>query len=310
MKKFLSERSVKVSVLVFVLVSTGICVPEISSAINKSENPHSNIRMLTPWNHRDGTRHESSSVLRSVWELINYTSAHHGNIDRPVTSKVTPVLTDARASLQGKNLEAFALLEEYQLEYMPTPKRRNGKQYRFNKLFNFDEVTQWRVHHPDQFVETIEDNRAKTFTTDFNLAGYFCKNVDPEKGTLYFDPNQTGVDCLPERQRHKQETYSIFLDMTENGGLEFGSHISQLNYTKAGHVKSTGDFKVQFETGKYPDNKAAITFDLLNGLIDVSDKFVHETPLGEKYLRVRNPGKAGYGQTYYIPMLTAREIES
>lgn len=301
-------RAALLPVIFVVAASVTFCAPMIASAI-KETNPHESIRMLTPWNHRDGTRHESSEILRSVWQLTNYTSSHHRNQDRPVTSKVTPVLTSVPEAQAGNKLEAFALLEEYQLEYMPTPLRKNGKRYRFNKLFNFDDITQWRMLHPDTFVSTIKDNRPHTFTTDFNEAGYFCKNVDKEKGTLYFDPNTTGADCLPERQLHRSETYSIVLDATEAGGLEFGSHISQLNYTKAGHVKSTGDFKVKFETGKYPDNNAALTFDLLNGLIDVSDAFVHETPLGDKYLRVRNPGKNGYGDTYYVPILTQQDIE-
>ena len=293
--------------------------------VNNTFNPHEGLtdNIITSWDHRDGIRFPQPSVIRAAWENMNYRSSFKGNIDRPTTSKVSPVMINPLVNgydrysvdqstepptYEGSRddlVNAHALLEEYQLEHQPVPRRPNGKNYKFNKLFNFDDINQWRVHHPTKFVSGLNDiGRPVSFVTDNRWAPEFCVAGYDVNGNPYSYTEPDG-ECEASKAIFKNETYSIFLEKTDDEGLNFGTHISQLNYVKHGHIRSTGDNKVSIEYGNSPNEKPTVTFQQRLGLIDFDDRYVEANSYGERYLRIRHINKEeGYGPVRYIQILT------
>lgn len=292
-----------------------------------TENPHEglNEKFLTSWGHSSPQRFPQPNVIREAWEATNYRSVIDRNPDRPSTSKVTPVMVNPLSFGERKRyfmdtefdppiymgteedlLAAHFLLEEYQLEFFPTPKRNNGRKYKFNKNFNFDDVSQWRVHHGARWVKGVDDiGRPVEFVslkrdaTDLCVAGYDVRG----KPYSFMEPDG---ECEAFKIKWRPENYSIFLDYREDGGLAFGSHISNLNYTKHGHVRSDGNNAVSIQEGTFPNEKSTIVFHQRHGMIDFDDRYIETNDQGEEFLRVRVVSDR-YGDVKYLPLMTAEE---
>jgi len=294
-----SKKRVLVLLLIGALLSLGMA--STSAVMDATFNPHSGLNVLTSWDHLNATRYDSSDRVRDAWAQTNYTSHHTDNIDRPKTGKTTPVLLDARKARDGELEEAYALIEEYQLEYQPVQgERSNGKKYKFNKLFNFDDINQWRIHHPVHYVRTIDENGvAGESTTVKDLALQLCM-TDAGK---YYEPASSDT-CTPDVKISRPETYTIFAEYDDKGGFNLGTHLSQINYSKSGHIKSMGNGDIYFEKGPKEDPSPLIRFLARAGIIDYYDEFVEENSEGDKFLRVRHVGSHGYGDVMFMPILT------
>lgn len=296
-----------------------------------TENPHTGLddKILTSWEHASAQRFPQPNIIRESWKETNYRSSFDRNIDRPITSKVTPVMVNPQSfgyrtrhamdtSVEPPHypgtdedlLAAHYLLEEYQLEFFPTPLRANGRKYKFNKLFNLEDVAQWRMHHGARWVADIDDiGRPTRFVAIKRDAPELCVVGYDTRGRPYsFSREDLTGNCKPEKIKWKPENYSIFLDAREDGGLAFGSHIANLNYTKHGFVRSGTGNSVSLEVGKYPEEKPTLVFHQNKGLIDFDERYVEVNKDGDRFLRVRHVTKKdSYGPIRYIPILTKEE---
>lgn len=118
----------------------------------------------SPWNHKDPKiiRYMPPAPFPSITKEIQYAIATDGNIDRPVTMHVTPVLVNAR---KPNDLTSYRWLEDWRMERQP---QGGGERLRYNWVFNGADVRQWRIFLPPNHDAQGNQTRPSTYTVLFD----------------------------------------------------------------------------------------------------------------------------------------------
>lgn len=119
----------------------------------------------SPWNHKDPAiiRYMPPSPFPQITKEIQYAIATDGNLDRPVTMHVTPVLVNAR---KPKELSSYRWLEDWRMERQP---QAGGEKTRYNWVFNAGDVRQWRVFLPKTMQPDGSPRHNETYSIIFDF---------------------------------------------------------------------------------------------------------------------------------------------
>ena len=324
------------TLLVLILWSTMILTQD-----NRAYNPHHGLesRFITSWDHRNSIRYETPQRYLSAVNAIQWSGVTVGNIDRPVSSHVVPLIVDARDDNPAMR---FKILEDYVYEYRPVspvdPAVR--RRYGIVKSFNGRDISQWEVHLPTVYINQIDADGLKVNSTEFReeATHYYIKNIDAngkashyteiesEKATLYekmngankvltldpaeaIDPNPIPNEKKPQIER--AEDYVVLANFRGRQGVHFFTRYSQVagvSFARL-HFNGSGDaefFKFRDETKvnifsirSWIKNRNISYLELGSDIMEIDGR--------DSWLRVRNE-RDGSGIFRYVKLYDANEL--